>query len=300
MVINKPMSVSHNGTMRDPGMDFTRLRHAAWTGVVLPLALAVVATFSPDLVRGGLLIAAIITATLTFFNTEFAARRIWPTLIACGVFAALANAVFIAGHVLDARAKTAEHARNVPPGQAPSLPKPATPKVDPPNAAMPESAKVERKKLVAKPKPGATYTPTGVSRGTSVGSVTVQPGAVASFGQQGGQTAGTIINQAPLPAIAITEIEGNRHDDDSYVTRLNIAITGAIVPTFGIRVSAPSMTSMEMGAHAGLLMQSVSELKNGSKTHTLSNVMGNYEVILRSSQPEHFSVEYGCVPITCK
>lgn len=34
--------------------------------------------------------------------------------------------------------------------------------------------------------------------GTAVGTVTVQPGAVVSFGQQGGQTGGVIINNAPL------------------------------------------------------------------------------------------------------
>jgi len=45
--------------------------------------------------------------------------------------------------------------------------------------------------------------PTQVSApsGTAVGSVTVQPGAIVSFGQQGGQTAGTIINQFGAGAV---------------------------------------------------------------------------------------------------
>ena len=41
--------------------------------------------------------------------------------------------------------------------------------------------------------------PIAQSGGTTVGPVTIQPGAAASFGQQGGQTANTIINHGPPP-----------------------------------------------------------------------------------------------------
>lgn len=46
--------------------------------------------------------------------------------------------------------------------------------------------------------------------GTNVASVTVQPGGVASFGQQGGQTAGTIVNNPPVsPNAAATSYDFN-------------------------------------------------------------------------------------------
>jgi hypothetical protein len=62
---------------------------------------------------------------------------------------------------------------------------------------------------------GATADPTSIAIGanahaggqvnapTTIGPVTVRPGAVVSIGQQGGQTAGTIINNVP-PALVIS------------------------------------------------------------------------------------------------
>lgn len=68
-----------------------------------------------------------------------------------------------------------------------------------PSGVLPATARSNGASPVLKENPHRQPTAPGVSSqsGTAVGTVTVQPGAVASFGQQGGQTAGTIINVGP-------------------------------------------------------------------------------------------------------
>jgi len=89
-------------------MDTTKFRHPAWGVVVLPLALAVGATFTPEVIRGLLLIAAVIAATWTFYKTEFANRRKKHTAVAGFLFLLVAGLVFILGHSLDSSAKAAQ------------------------------------------------------------------------------------------------------------------------------------------------------------------------------------------------
>ena len=79
------------------------LAHPGWVGVVLPLALAVGSTFSPDVIRGVLLIAAVIGATWTFHRTAFAGGSLKRTGIASLVLLVAALGVFALGHALDAR-----------------------------------------------------------------------------------------------------------------------------------------------------------------------------------------------------
>jgi hypothetical protein len=85
--------------------DFSRLKHPAWTGVVLPMVLAIGSTFSPDALRVILLVTAVIATTWTFYVTEYGGRKFKKTaLVAAGsIIAALA--IFAGGHTFDAKAK---------------------------------------------------------------------------------------------------------------------------------------------------------------------------------------------------
>jgi len=173
-------------------------------------------------------------------------------------------------------------------------------KDDPAAESSKGNTKTEAKNGVDALKKGIPSVPKGTMSGIATGPITVQPGAALSIGQQGGQTIGTLITQEAMPKVTITEIEGNRLDGNIYLTRLKIAVTGAIAPSLAIRVSAPSLSSMELVVQTGLLMQSVSELKDGTKTHTIANAMGEYQLALKSTKSEYFKVEYGCSPLQCK
>src|ERR1700674_1908541 len=83
----------------------SKLRHPAWTGIVLPLILAVGSTFSGDVIRGILLAAMVVSVTWTFHLTKYAGRDFKKTaLIGVGSIV-LAFTIFSGGRVLDARAK---------------------------------------------------------------------------------------------------------------------------------------------------------------------------------------------------
>ncbi len=75
-------------------------------GVVFPLALAIGSTFSPQIIRGLLLVLAVAAATWTFHRTEFAAERSIFTGIAFVVFLMVACGVWFAGRTMDAPEKT--------------------------------------------------------------------------------------------------------------------------------------------------------------------------------------------------
>lgn len=89
-------------------MDFAKLQHPGWWGLIVPIGLALTATFTPDTVRGVLLLAMVGAVAWTVHHTEFAARRWKITSIAAGICAILAIPIFVAGHALDARQKRKE------------------------------------------------------------------------------------------------------------------------------------------------------------------------------------------------
>src|SRR6267143_6187649 len=82
----------------------TKLKHPAWTGLILPLALAVGSTFSPDILRVVLLGAMVIAITWTFYLTEFGGRNFKKTALVGVGSIVLAFAIFAGGRILDARA----------------------------------------------------------------------------------------------------------------------------------------------------------------------------------------------------
>jgi hypothetical protein len=82
----------------------TKLKHPAWTGVILPLALAVGATFSPDILRVVLLPAMVLAITWTFYLTEFGRRNFKKTALVGVGSIVLAFAIFAGGRILDERA----------------------------------------------------------------------------------------------------------------------------------------------------------------------------------------------------
>lgn len=107
------------------------LGHPWWVGVVLPLVLATAATFTPDVIRGILLVFAVAASTITFGKTEFANRRPFVISLAFIVFAAVAVGAFLGGHALDARN------RSKPQSQA-QIESTASPIPDLPNAHLPD------------------------------------------------------------------------------------------------------------------------------------------------------------------
>jgi hypothetical protein len=193
--------------------DLSKFKHSAWTGVVLPIALAIVSTFPLGSVRVWLLLGAVVAATVTFARTEFAKGRLKHTSAAFVVFIGMAIGVFLLGRSIELHAKA--QAPQVPPvsssGNADangeqkknaknsytSKPKTSANKPEPAQALRSSPAKPQR------PVPASAAS----QGGTAVGNVTVAPGAVVSIGQQGGQTAGTIINNGPPPKTAAEILE---------------------------------------------------------------------------------------------
>jgi hypothetical protein len=150
---------------------------------------------------------------------------ITSTLIAGGVFGAVGIGVFVLGHLLDAHARAEENTRNVPPGRAPISQQPNNPSGtirEPEPVKTKESRKGDRKAQRStgpsvKGTSNPRSTPAQINNGpesTVVGAVTIQPGAVASFGQQGGLTAGTI-NITPIqPMPDLTDLQKSKMEHD--------------------------------------------------------------------------------------
>ena len=84
--------------------DSSKLRQPAWTGVVLPLILAIGSTFSPDILRVILLAAAVIAVTWTFYLTKYSGRNFKKTALVGVGSIVLAFAIFAGGRILDAGA----------------------------------------------------------------------------------------------------------------------------------------------------------------------------------------------------
>jgi hypothetical protein len=79
----------------------SELRQPAWTGVVLPLILAIGSTFSPEILRGILLAAAVIAVTWTFYLTKYGGRNFKKTALVGVGSIVLAFAIFAGGRILD-------------------------------------------------------------------------------------------------------------------------------------------------------------------------------------------------------
>ena len=102
---------------------------------VLPIALGVIATFSPGSIRVVLLVAAVIAATWTFHLTEFAGKEFMKTAPAFIVFMLAALIVFGVGHVIDDRAKAAiTDSHKTSPAKPEVTPTPVAPPKSSPNA----------------------------------------------------------------------------------------------------------------------------------------------------------------------
>ena len=86
-------------------MDLAKLKHHAWSGVVMPIALAIGSTFTPGTVRDVLLIVAVMVVAWAFHNTEFGGKRWRRTAVVLGIASALAVGVFFVGQRIDAQQK---------------------------------------------------------------------------------------------------------------------------------------------------------------------------------------------------
>jgi len=175
---------------------FNRLRHPAWGILFVPIMLAIGATISPQAFRVVLVIALVIVGTWTFYRTEYAERDFLKTAMAGVGFMVFALLVLAGGHALDLRAKGASVPETrksdpVPTGDQ-SSPEPTPPVAlqSPAEVAEPVNKKASVPKAITAPKPDRS------ADTAIIGPVTVNPGSVASFGQQGGQTASTIINNS--------------------------------------------------------------------------------------------------------
>jgi len=124
----------------------SKLKHPAWVGVVLPLTLAAGSTFSPEVIRMWLLLAAVGAATWTFCGTEFAGKRLAHTGVALVLFAGVACAVFFAGKALDARSKPVIKINEV------TAPLPPVTQESPGSFATTESKEQTQKEATSKPK----------------------------------------------------------------------------------------------------------------------------------------------------
>src|ERR1035438_374136 len=103
------------GTWDNTPMHLSRLQHPGWWGLVVPIGLAIGSTFTPETVRGVLLVAMIGAVAYTVHNTEFGARRWKVTGVAAGICAVLAIPIFFLGHAMDARQKPKEQIARVVP-----------------------------------------------------------------------------------------------------------------------------------------------------------------------------------------
>lgn len=192
-------------------MDFSKLQHPGWWELVVPIGLAIGSKFTPETVRSALLIAAVGAVAWTVHHTAFGAGRWKVTGIAAAICSILAIVVFFFGRAVDAQQKTKEpkshamttplppvvasSARRNPPAAIPQSPAKATSKDAPIRSESGNRPSSVRSDDAVPP------TRQGSTTGTSTGPVTVQPGAVASFGQQGGQTANMIINNPSVDYI---------------------------------------------------------------------------------------------------
>jgi|ERR1022692_229149 hypothetical protein len=300
-----------------------RLAHPGWVGVVLPLGLAIGSTFTPGTWRGALLIAAIVAVAWTIHNTEFGGKNWRRTGIAVAIATVIAIGVFFIGRIVDARPKPKESAVVMP---APSPPlsvveKNVTSNLGQTSADKPKR-KPNRRTVTAPAPPPATNTDKSSippSAGTSTGPVVVQPGAVASFGQQGGQTAGTIINSlATAPELDVTDVQDNKLNlAGLYETKYKIKINSQFtIGKFAVKVSTKSglesLVSLHLNPDIMRVYQGEGPAINGIQIGTPGSpssgryaaeaiiaMVGDAVVVVETKIPETFNIEFFCAPVQC-
>src|SRR5579863_4369075 len=190
----------------------SKLKHPAWGWLIVPLVLAIIATFTPSAVRVCLLVATVIAVASVYHQTAHGGKRWGRTGVVVGVCLVIAIGVFFLGRLVDARSnpkdtttttgnKTPDHSTPAPEGAKGSQGKLSA--TDSTSASgSPKKAKQARSKEQAKAIPApksdiptpnvhapASSTQSSQS-GTAVGTVNVQPGAAVTFGQQGGTNIG--------------------------------------------------------------------------------------------------------------
>jgi len=168
-----------------------RLRHPGWLGVVLPLILTAIGTFSPSTIRPILLGVAVLAAIWTFYRTEYAGQKSVKTVVAAAIFLIIGIAMFFAGRKHDAHDKEIQlvsSATSKPPEQQ----KPSQPEQDPepavkpiPKAKAPKGTKVVKSgppDAIAQPPPkiqesgGIAQSPTTASNPQSQGTAVIVHG----------------------------------------------------------------------------------------------------------------------------
>jgi hypothetical protein len=178
-------------------MNVSQLKHSAWSGVVLPLVLAVGSTFTGSVLRTGLLIAAIITVSLTYHHTQHGGKRWSRTGWVAGSCALLAIGVFYIGQFVDARTKVAS--RNT------ATAAPVVTAAHPPEQAKDNTTTPEAKKLTSKrqSKPSVATVhqetqggPAVALQGNSWGGIAIAPRGIANTGTIYGDA---IVNNGPSP-----------------------------------------------------------------------------------------------------
>lgn len=137
--------------------------------------------------------------------------------------------------------------------------------------------------------------------------VTVQPGGVVSFGQQGGQTAGTIINHGPAP-VTITSVSvfDNAPIPQGAITlyesRRRVTLSGPVL-VFSARVVGSDrlvsifLVSEDNEWSTGTAPMAIS---GGVGIATLQNAYGHLLLRVLSRSPEqHLKVDFGCEGVQC-
>lgn len=180
---------------------------------------------------------------------------------------------------------------------------------DPPDAVLSDNLKDSEESTVKdnpamqntedrKPDPEDTSTPKNT---VTTGPVTIQPGGVASFGQQAGITAHKVtINEGPAPvSIKAFPVSANEPDATGigYVSKVRIVLS-APIPRLTVFASAPSLTSMMVG-NGGFIFVERGVTSEGAHFETVPSAFGEYIITLRSQKPERFHLQYRCEGVEC-
>jgi hypothetical protein len=212
-------------------MNVAKLKHPAWVGIVLPIVLAIGATFSPEVLRALLLVAAVVAATWTFHKTEYASGKMRYTALALGVFLIFGIGIFFAGRALDARNKAHDQSKKELPLQAPKETKPDT------TAESAQSVAEKSKSEAHKETQARTVSSHGRSEaplpGTTV--TNIAPGGIANSGTIGQATVNNYAPPPPVCTFTTKELPVNATDDVQH--KLLIAVTcdqSVTSPTFDL------------------------------------------------------------------
>jgi hypothetical protein len=142
--------------------------------------------------------------------------------------------------------------------------------------------------------------------GTIVGSVVVQSGGVASFGQQGGQTAGTIINNPiDAPELSVRTMYNNQLTADLYESKYYITIKSQF--TIGrfaalVRSSSQSMTSVSLQpvSMGRDYSKEVIPINGQTGYVAIISMVGDAMLVMKTKVPEtQFYMGFECMPVKC-